>query len=171
MSCNETDITSVNRTQTGFALTIKDKEIRQKLLNDPVNLAPLEAKLEPASNLITYIIATVPVAALTKTDRWVVVDNDRVIAKITRVTNPTPQIVRLHGKTRPSVPHHSCLAHFTREQAPQPGFRIFDESGLAYTYKPRQTIQKCKRCLGYHPTRGCSRAPACENARQPCIIT
>ncbi|KHJ36446.1 putative eka-like protein [Erysiphe necator] len=170
MSCKETDITSVNRTQTGFALTIKDKEIRQKLLNDSVNLAPLEAKLESASNFITYRIATVPVA-LTKSDDRVVVDNDRVIAEITRVTNSTPKIVRLHGKTRPGAPHHSWLAHFTREQAPRPGFRIFDESGLAYIYKPRQTIQQYKRCLGFHPTRGCFRAPACVTARQPCIIT
>ncbi|KHJ31265.1 putative eka-like protein [Erysiphe necator] len=131
MSCNETDITSVNRTQIDFALTIKDKEIRQKLLNDSFNLAPLEAKLEPASNLITYRIATVPVA-LTKTDGRVVVDNDRVIVKTTRVTKSTPKIVRLHGKIRPGPPHHSWLAHFTREKAPRPGFRIFDKSGLAY---------------------------------------
>ncbi|POS82454.1 hypothetical protein EPUL_005836, partial [Erysiphe pulchra] len=162
LSCRETDITSVNRTQTGFALTISDKEVRQKLLNDSSNLAPLDAKLEPASDLITYRIPTVP-AALTKPDGRVVVDNDSVIAEITRVTNSTPKIVRLHGKTRPGAPHHSWLSHFTREQAPRPGFRIFDESGLASIYKPRQTIQQCKRCLGFLLTRGCSRAPACEN--------
>ncbi|KHJ30226.1 putative eka-like protein [Erysiphe necator] len=72
-------------------------------------------------------------------------------------------MVRAHGKTRAGAPHRFWLAHFPREQAPRPGFLLFDESGVVVLYKPRKSIQQCGRCLGFHTTRGCPRAPACEN--------
>ncbi|KHJ34722.1 putative eka-like protein [Erysiphe necator] len=72
-------------------------------------------------------------------------------------------MVRVHGKTRVGAPHRSWLAHFPRDQAPRPGFRLFDKSGVAVLYKLRRSIQQCKRYHGFHATRGCSRAPACEN--------
>ncbi|POS84088.1 hypothetical protein EPUL_002569 [Erysiphe pulchra] len=91
------------------------------------------------------------------------VDDTKNIAENTKVTSVTPKMVRLQGKSRPGAPYRSWLAHFIRDQAPRPGFRLFDESGVAVVNKPRQLIQQCKRCHGFHATRGCSRALACEN--------
>ncbi|CCU74341.1 EKA-like protein [Blumeria hordei DH14] len=57
----------------------------------------------------------------------------------------------------------SISALFPRESAPRPGFRLFDDSGAAKLFRPRRKIEKCKRCLEFHATRGCSCAPACWN--------
>ncbi|KHJ31870.1 putative eka-like protein [Erysiphe necator] len=111
------DLTYVTRTSTGFALTIKEKEIRQKLLNDSDRISFQGAKLEPASDLITYRIATVPVARRTSSGS-VTVDDTNLVAEIIKVTNVAPKMVRVHGKTRSGAPHRSWLAHFSREQAP-----------------------------------------------------
>ncbi|POS81712.1 hypothetical protein EPUL_006552, partial [Erysiphe pulchra] len=127
-------------TPTGFALTTKGKEIRQKLLNNSDGISTLGAKLEPASDLIKYGIATVPVTLKTSNGS-VTVDDTNLTNEIIRVTNVAPKMVRVHGKSRAVAPHRSWLAHFPREHAPRPGFRLFDESGVAITYKPRQPIQ------------------------------
>ncbi|POS83661.1 hypothetical protein EPUL_003788 [Erysiphe pulchra] len=165
LNCSPSDICQITRTSTGYALTTKDREVRQMLLNNNDGLSSHAAKLEPASDLTINRIATVLVALRTL-DGLVTVDDTNFVAEITRVTNVTPKIVRLHGKSRPGAPYCSWLAYFTRDQSPRPGFRLFDESGVAVVNKPRQPIQQCKRCKrchGFHATRGCSRAPACEN--------
>ncbi|CCU77048.1 putative effector protein, partial [Blumeria hordei DH14] len=61
------------------------------------------------------------------------------------------------------APHRNWKALFDRNNAPRPGFRILEEAGMATIHKPRPQIEQCKRCLGFHATRGCSRAPACWN--------
>ncbi|KHJ31150.1 putative eka-like protein [Erysiphe necator] len=136
LSCTPSDITHITRTPTGFALTVKGKETRQKLLNDSDGISTQGAKLEPASDLITYRIATVPVALRTS-NRSVTVDDTNLTSEIVRVTNVASKMVRVHGKTRVGAPHRSWLAHFPRDQASRPGFRLFDESGVAVLYKPR----------------------------------
>ncbi|KHJ34118.1 putative eka-like protein [Erysiphe necator] len=140
LSCTPSDITHITRTPTGFALTVKGKETRQKLLNDSDGISTQGAKLEPASDLITYRIATVPVALRTSNGS-VTVDDTNLASEIVRVTNVAPKMVRVHGKTRVGAPHRSWLAHFPRDQAPRPGFRLFDESGVAVIYKLRRSIQ------------------------------
>ncbi|KHJ35698.1 putative eka-like protein [Erysiphe necator] len=162
LSYTPSDITHITRTPTGFALTVKGEETRQKILNDSDGISTQGAKLEPAPDLITYRIATVPVALRTSNGSETV-DDTNLASEIVRVTNVAPKMVRVHGKTRVGAPYRSWLAHFPRDQAPRPGFRLFDESGVAVLYKPRRSIQQCKRCYGFHATHGCSRAPACEN--------
>ena len=71
--------------------------------------------------------------------------------------------MRPQGTCRPGAPYRNWLAFFARESAPRAGFRLFDESGLATKFKPGQITKQCYRCLGFHATRGCSRAPACRN--------
>ncbi|KHJ34855.1 putative eka-like protein [Erysiphe necator] len=129
LNCIPYDMTYVTRTPIGFALTIKEKEIRQKLLNDSDRISSQGAKLEPASDLTTYRIATVPVALRTSSGS-VTVDYTNLVAEIIRVTNVAPKMVGVHSKTRSGAPQCSWLAHFSREQAPRPGFRLFDESGV-----------------------------------------
>ncbi|KHJ35213.1 putative eka-like protein [Erysiphe necator] len=162
LKCSPSDITNITRTPTGFTLTSKDEETRQKLLNNYEELALQISKLEPASDLITYRIATVPVALRTP-NGTVIVEETNLAAEITRVTNVIPRMVRQHGKTRAGAPYRSWLTNFARDQAPRPGFRLYDESGIAVIFKPRQPIQLRKRCFGFHITRSCSRTPACEN--------
>ncbi|RKF59116.1 putative eka-like protein [Golovinomyces cichoracearum] len=157
-----TDIIHIRRTATGFALTAKDKDTRFRLLDGSVAHSVQNVKLEPASDLVTYHIATVPVA-IASVNKKVLVTNSMLEAEIKRVTHSSPTSVRPLGKVKLGAPYQSWLAHFPRSQAPRPGFRLFDESGVAIIHKPHQPLQQCKRCLDFHPTRGCSRAPACGN--------
>ncbi|KAI0997130.1 hypothetical protein K3495_g11057 [Podosphaera aphanis] len=83
--------------------------------------------------------------------------------EITRVNNTVPSKVRPHGKSRLGTPHQSWLAYFEKASAPRAGFRLFDESRIAVRHNPQRSVQQCKRCLDFHGTRGCSRAPACWN--------
>ncbi|POS82016.1 hypothetical protein EPUL_005566, partial [Erysiphe pulchra] len=155
---------------TGFALTAKDKETRQLLLDKSSMISAQNAVIEPASDLVTDHIPNVPVA-IQSLNNNVFVTKDMVEAEITRVPQASPTTVRPHGKTKAEVPYQSWLAHFPRSHAPRVGFRIFDESGLALVPKPRQNILQCKRCLGFHSTRGCSRAPACANCASTMHLT
>ncbi|KHJ33603.1 putative eka-like protein [Erysiphe necator] len=157
LECSLTDILLIRRTATGFALTANDKETRQLLLDKSSMISAQNATIEPASDLVTYHIPNVPVTIQFSNNK-VFVTKEMVEAEIKRVTQASPTTVRRHGKTKAGAPYQAWLAHFPRPHAPRVGFRIFDESGLALVYKPRQNILQCKRCLGFHPTRGCSRA-------------
>ncbi|KHJ31844.1 putative eka-like protein [Erysiphe necator] len=134
LNCIPSNITHITRTPTGLALTAKEKETRQKLLNDSDAISTQGANLEPTSEPITYRIATVPVALRTSIGS-VIVEDTNLASEIVRVINVATKMVRVHGKTHADAPHHSWLAHFPREQAPRPGFRLFDESGIAVLYK------------------------------------
>ncbi|POS81821.1 hypothetical protein EPUL_006452, partial [Erysiphe pulchra] len=170
LECSLTDTLLIRRTATGFASTAKDKETRQLLLDKSSMISAQNAVIEPASDLVTYHIRNVPVAIQSPNNK-VFVTKDMVEAEITRVTQASPTTVRPHGKTKAGAPYQSWLAHFPRSHAPRVGFRIFDESGLALVNKPRQNILQCKRCLGFHSTRGCSRAPACANCASTMHLT
>ena len=61
----------------------------------------------------------------------------------------------------PLVFNKNWQALFSQGSTPQSRFRIFDDSGAAKLFRPRQTREQCKCSLIFHATRGCSRAPAC----------
>lgn len=86
-----------------------------------------------------------------------------VADEILRVSKSSPSKVRPHGVTRSGTLYQSWIALFPRSSAPRPGFRLFNQSGVAILHKARKSIEQCKRCLGFHATRGCSRTLACSN--------
>ncbi|CCU74722.1 EKA-like protein [Blumeria hordei DH14] len=133
---SSSNIEHVYRVPTGFAMKAKNEEARQLLLNAAESFSKVEAKLETASDLAALRIATVPVTLYTLMGK-VTVTEEMVAEEITRTTKAVP-----------------------RASAPRPGFRLFDDSGIAVCHKSKQAISQCKRCLQFHGTRGCSRAPA-----------
>ncbi|RKF82122.1 putative eka-like protein, partial [Golovinomyces cichoracearum] len=162
LKCSPADIIHISRTATGFALTAKHKNTRFHLLDGSVALSVQNVKLEPASDLVTYHISTVPVA-IASVNKKLLLTKSMLEAEIKRDTHSSPKSVRPHGKTKLGVSYKSWLAYFPRTQAPRPDFRLFNESGVTIIYKPRQPLQQYKRCLDFHPTHGCSRAPTCGN--------
>ncbi|KAI0993655.1 hypothetical protein K3495_g14529 [Podosphaera aphanis] len=116
-------------------------------------------KFEPASNLVAYLIPTVPVKSNSPSTSvpWTV---EMVTQEIVRVSDAVPSLVRPHGVSKLGAPHQNWIALFPRESTPRPVFKLFFESGRATVFQPRRSIEQCKRCLDYHATRGCSRAPA-----------
>ena len=155
-------IEHVYRVPTGFALKAKDEETRQVLIDSAETFTSMGAKLEKASDLTVLRISTVPVALNTRLGR-VQITEEMVINEITRITKATPFKARPHGKSKLGAIQQSWLAYFEKASAPRPGFRLFDDSGVAVRHQPQRTVQQCKRCLEFHGTRGCSRAPACWN--------
>ncbi|KAI1003192.1 hypothetical protein K3495_g5015 [Podosphaera aphanis] len=153
-------IEHVYRVPTGFALKAKDEETRQVLIDSAKTFTSMGAKLEKASDLTVLRISTVPMALNTRLGR-VLITEEMVINEITRITKATPFKARPHGKSRLGAIQQSWLAYFEKASAPRPGFRLFDDSGVAVRNQPQRTVQQCKRCLEFHGTRGCSRAPAC----------
>ncbi|KAI0994336.1 hypothetical protein K3495_g13846 [Podosphaera aphanis] len=151
------NISLVQRVKTGFAITTTEETSRKKTLD----LVLREGrKFEPASNLVAYLIPTVPVRSnspTTSVPRTV----EMVTQEILRVSDAVPSLVRPHGVSKIGAPHQNWIALFPRESAPRPGFKLFFESGRATIFQPRRSIEQCKRCLDYHATRGCSRALAC----------
>ncbi|CCU82344.1 putative effector protein [Blumeria hordei DH14] len=156
------DITLVQRVQTGFALTAKNELARKELLDSSTSRSVSGIKLEPASNLVAMQIATVPETIRTL-DGPIAVTAKMVADEVTRVTKLVPFLVRPHGTCKPGAPYQNWQALFPRESTPRPGFRLFDDSGAAKLFQPRRKIVHCNRCLGFHASRGCSRAPACWN--------
>ena len=125
-------------------------------------MSEFNAKFEEASNLVAFRIANVPVTMRTF-GGVETVDADRISYEIYLKTHQFATQVRPHGTCRPGAPYRNWKALFARDSAPRAGFRILDESVVAAIHKPRRPIEQCKRCLGFHATRGCSRAPACRN--------
>ncbi|CCU82619.1 EKA-like protein [Blumeria hordei DH14] len=162
MEVSSSNIEHVYRVPTGFAMKAKNEEARQLLLNAAESFSKVEAKLETASDLAALRIATVPVTLYTLMGK-VTVTEEMVAEEITRTTKAVPIRVRPLGKGRVGAPFQTWIAHFERASAPRPGFRLFDDSGIAVCHKPKQAINQCKRCLQFHGTRGCSRALACWN--------
>ncbi|KAI1002490.1 hypothetical protein K3495_g5711 [Podosphaera aphanis] len=155
-------IEHVYRVPTGFALKAKDEETRQVLIDSAETFTSMGAKLEKASDLTVLRISTVPMALNTRLGR-VLITEEMVINEITRITKATPFKARPHGKSRLGAIQQSWLAYFEKASAPRPGFRLLDDSGVTVRHQPQRTVQQCKRCLEFHGTRGCSRAPACWN--------
>ncbi|KAI1004106.1 hypothetical protein K3495_g4104 [Podosphaera aphanis] len=157
LSCSKDDIKLIQRVKTDFAITAKDDETRQRLL-EKADGGIENFKLEQTSNLVALRIATVPVAI--KYSSGVVSTTAQIVAdEIFRVTGKVPTQLRPHSVTKSGAKYQNWQALFTRESAPRPGFRLFYESGMASTFRPRRPIEQCKRCLGYHPTRGVAPAP------------
>lgn len=152
----------MQRVPTGFAIRAKNPDAKTRLLEASSTFTQVEAKLEPPSDIVSLRIATVPVAVFGLEGR-IGVTAEMVAAEILRVTNCTPDRVRIHGNTKLGAPYRSWAALFPRNASPKPGFRLFDDSGVATIQRNRPAIQQCRRCLGFHATRGCSRAPACWN--------
>ncbi|CCU74744.1 EKA-like protein [Blumeria hordei DH14] len=155
-------ISSLHRVRTGFAMLAKNDTLRQEMLDASSKLASENVKLEASSDLVALQIPNVPVSIVTVHGPRTV-DAGWVSAKILSTTGALPIQVRPHGTCRPGALYQNWHALFSRDCAPRAGFRIFDESGMATIHKPRRQIEQCKRCLGFHATRGCSRTPACWN--------
>ncbi|CCU75383.1 EKA-like protein [Blumeria hordei DH14] len=133
------NIEHVYRVPTGFALRAKNLEVRQLLLDSAESFVQVDAILEKASDLVALRIATIPVAIHTLPGK-VVVTNKMVTDEIARVTSKVPVRVRPHEKGRVGAPYQTWVAHFERASVPRPGFRLFDDSGIAVRHKPRQTV-------------------------------
>ncbi|CCU83143.1 TE1a [Blumeria hordei DH14] len=182
----QTKIEYVYRVPTGFAIRAENQEARTLILSLAGSFAQQDAILEKATDLTSLRIATVPVAINTIMGR-VLITEEMVTDDIVRITKTVPVKVRPHGKGRLGAPYQSWVALFDKATTPRPGFRLFDDSGIAVRHQSRQGINQCKRCLQFHGTvtvsrdkrwgnyvgpigipavtgtRGCSRAPACWN--------
>ena len=153
------EASSVHRVRTGFTILSADENTRERILGVAPKFSDFNAKLEEASNLVAFRIAKIPATTLTD-DGIRTVDEDRISVEIYRKIRQFLIQVRPHGTCRPGAPYRNWHALFDRDSAPRAGFRLFDESGMATIHKPRRHIEQCKCCLGFHATRGCSRAPA-----------
>ncbi|CCU79601.1 EKA-like protein [Blumeria hordei DH14] len=162
LDCFLSDACSIHRVRTGFAILTGNEKKREELLDVAPKFLDFGAKLEEASNLVAFRIANVP-ATVKTINRIDTVDDEWIALEIYRKTHKLPHQVLPHGTYRPGAPYRNWKALLTRDNAPRPGFRILDEAGMATIHKPRPPIEQCKRCLGFHATRGCSRAPACWN--------
>ena len=156
------NITLVQRVKPGFALTAKDELSRKELLDSSEERRESGIELEPASNLVALQIATVPLRINTLTGS-VFIKEKMVADEVTRVTKSVPFPVCPHGTSKPGAPYENWQALFLRESTSRPGFRLFDDSGAAKLFQPRRKIVQYNRCLGFHASRGCSRASACWN--------
>ncbi|CCU77259.1 EKA-like protein [Blumeria hordei DH14] len=160
--CFLSDACSIHRVRTGFAILTGNEKKREELLDAAPKFSDFGAKLEEASNFVAFRIANVPVTIKT-IDCTYTVDDEWIALEIYRKTHKFPYQVLPHRTYRPGAPQRNWKALFTRDNAPCPGFRILDEADMATIRKPRPPIEQCKRCLGFHATRGCSRIPACWN--------
>ncbi|CCU76569.1 EKA-like protein [Blumeria hordei DH14] len=154
------EITSRHRVRTGFALLEKNEKTRQETLDGSSKLASKNVELEASSDLVALQAPNVPLSIVTLSSPKAV-DARWLSVKIHSTTGAIPIQVRPHGICRPGAPYQNWHALFTRDCAPRAGFRLSNDSGMANIHKPRRPSEQCKRRLGFHATRGCSRAPAC----------
>lgn len=153
-------IGKIKPVQSGFALSPCSTEAREAILEAGNGLFLSGAKLEPATNWVSVLIPTVP-SSICKEQGEVEISSSLLSDEIERVCSMRPAHVKLYGRNKAEAPHRTWMAFF--EKAPTKGFRVFDESGIARSFKKQQPIEFCKRCNGHHPAKNCSRAPSCSN--------
>nr|ABW72064.1 TE1a [Blumeria hordei] len=145
-------IEHVYRVPTSFALRAKDQESCQLLLNAAESFLPIEGRLKEASDLVVLRISTIPRRHPHSSWKGASDEGDG--------DRGDYQDYKGSSSRGSAAQKKSCLANFKKGTEPGLGFRLFDDSGVAVRHQPRQTVQQCKRCLQFHGTRGCSRAPA-----------
>ncbi len=165
LSISPSLIGKIKLVNSGFALSPSSSSAREELLKAENGLFLSGAKLEAASNWVQLLIPTVPTTISRLDDRLEVtrleVTKTMLMDEIERVTSVRPVTVKLFGYQRFGAPHRTWMAFFSK--APRPGFRVFDESGMAAKFKKQRAIDFCKRCNGHHSYKTCSRAPSCGN--------
>lgn len=159
MGCSPTLIDKIIPMQCGYAFIAKDEEVRLLLLSFSSRL-PENIILEEARKWVSYVLPNIPVNII-NLDGTTTVTETQLTSEIERVTTVTPKSVRLRGKSKLGALYRTWIAFFEKDKAPKAGFRLFDDSGRAYNINPRKNNANCKRCLGFHSTGSCSRAPAC----------
>lgn len=153
-------IGKIKPVRSGFALSPCSTEAREAILNAGNGLFLSGAKLEPATNWASVLIPTVP-SSIRKEHGEVEISSSLLSDEIERVCSMRPVYVKLYGRNKPEAPHRTWMAFFLK--TPRIGFRVFDESGIARSFKKQHPLQFCKRCNGHHPDKNCSRAPSCSN--------
>ena len=160
-----TGIDKVQAVRSGLAITASNQASRATLVKSAKlgKLEPIEARMEECSSWISLMVPAVPISLRTVGGRVEVTEN-LIKDEVERVTKLRPVKAVPLGKPKENggPPYRSWTCHFD-QVAPTKGFRIFDESGRAFEKKSRPQIAQCDRCLDFHPTRGCSRPPACKN--------
>ncbi|POS84543.1 hypothetical protein EPUL_004323, partial [Erysiphe pulchra] len=127
LSISPAQIGTFKPVRSGFAISSRNNNTREELLKAAVRLSSSGAKLEAASNWTSVIIPTVPNSICTEKGQ-VEITKEMLANEIERVTLMRPASLRLYGRNLPNAPHRICMAYFT--EAPRPGFRVFDESGI-----------------------------------------
>ncbi|POS82537.1 hypothetical protein EPUL_006570 [Erysiphe pulchra] len=160
LSISPTLIGRIKPVHSGFALSPCSTEAREKILNAGNGLFLTGAKLEAATNWATVLIPTVP-AFIRKEQGKVEVSNSMLADEVERVCSMRPAHLKLYGRNKAEAPHRTWMAFFPK--APSSSFKVFDESGIARSFKKQQPLEFCKRCNGHHSIKNCSRAPSCGN--------
>lgn len=160
LSISPTLVGKIKPVRSGFALSPCSTEAREKILNAANGLFLTGAKLEAATNWVSVLIPTVP-AVLHKEQGVVEVSNSMLADEVERVCSVRPAHIKLYGRNKPEAPHRTWMAFFPK--APRGTFKVFDESGIARSFKKQQPLEFCKRCNGHHSIKNCSRAPSCGN--------
>ncbi|KHJ35076.1 putative eka-like protein [Erysiphe necator] len=160
LAISPASISIIKPVHTGFALSPCNDDAREKILEGQHGLFMTGAKLEPAINWVSVIVPTVPAYIRTLQGK-LEVSYTMLADEIERVSLDWPSFLKLYGQNNPAAPHRTWMVFSPK--APRPGFRVFDESGLAMPYKKKKPLEFCKRCNGHHPSKNCSRAPSCGN--------
>ncbi|KHJ30087.1 putative eka-like protein [Erysiphe necator] len=150
----------INPVRSGFALSPCSTEARDTILNAGNGLFLSGAKSEPATNWVSVQITTV-LSKTRKRQGEVEISISLLSNEIERVCSVRPAHVKLYGRSKPEVPHKTWMGVLVK--ALQSGFRVFDESGIARSFKQQQPLEFCKRCNGHHPAKNCSRSLSCSN--------
>ncbi|KHJ33226.1 putative eka-like protein [Erysiphe necator] len=132
LAISPASIGRIKPVHTGFALSPCNDDAREKILEGQHGLFMTGAKLEPATNWVSVIVPTVP-AYIRILQGKVEVSNTMLADEIERESLERPSYLKLYGQNNPAALHRTWMAFFPK--APRPGFRVFDESGLAMPYK------------------------------------
>ncbi|KAI0994567.1 hypothetical protein K3495_g13614, partial [Podosphaera aphanis] len=142
LSISPTLIGKIKPVNSGFALSPSSSSAKDELLKAENGLFLSGTKLEAASNWVQLLIPTVPTTISRLDDRLEVtrleVTKTMLMDEIERVTSVRPVTVKLFGYQRFGAPHRIWMAFFSK--APRPGFRVFDESGMAANFKKQRAI-------------------------------
>ncbi|KHJ36012.1 putative eka-like protein [Erysiphe necator] len=140
---------------------IREVVVKRLAISPPLigKIKPIhwEFALSPCS-AEALMISTVP-ASIRKQQQQgdVKISSSILSGEIERVSSVRSTYVKLYGRNKPEAPHRTWMVFF--EKTPRSGFRVFDESEVAVTFKKQQPLEFRKRCNGHHPAKICSRAP------------
>ncbi|KHJ35089.1 putative eka-like protein [Erysiphe necator] len=123
---------------SGFTLSPRSTEAREKILNAGNGLFLSGAELESTTNWTPVIVPTV-LATIRKEQGEVEVSKSILNDEIERVCSMRPAHVKPYGGNKPRTPHRTWMACFPT--APCTSFKVFDKSEIARKFKKQQPLE------------------------------
>ncbi|PNP37330.1 hypothetical protein TGAMA5MH_10771 [Trichoderma gamsii] len=158
------DITYFQEVRSGFALRVRNQDIRNKIIALKPTAENNNLRIEEACPWKVFLVRGV---SKTYTDMSGTHSTDTLIPEEARVRAGAKELPVAVHKAPFGESLDTCCYFISFKEDVKPGFKLFNNSYPAETRVQKPRITQCHRCLGFHNPRNCTRTERCLKCGKP----